>query len=125
MTPAAPFPRIIVKGIVVNQNKSSFHAPNILCKTLDHMKNGASSASGGGGKLSITPNNNSENNSENMKRLKMKKAWELALAPAKSIFMTLFMLYMSGNSVQIFSIMITAMTLMNPMKAIFQVNQGR
>ena len=50
----------------------------------------------------------------------MQKAWEVALAPAKSIPMTLFMLYMVGNSIQIFSIIITFMNIMNPIKAIMQ-----
>jgi hypothetical protein len=47
-----------------------------------------------------------------------KKAWDLALSPAKSIPMNAFMLYMSGNSVQIFSIMVTVMLLWNSANAI-------
>ncbi|EPZ33669.1 Protein of unknown function DUF1077, TMEM85 domain-containing protein [Rozella allomycis CSF55] len=54
--------------------------------------------------------------------LKAKKAWDAALAPGKSIFMTLFMLWMSGSSVQIFSLMITGMSLYNPIKALCQLN---
>ncbi|KAF4943920.1 hypothetical protein F66182_18700, partial [Fusarium sp. NRRL 66182] len=37
--------------------------------------------------------------------LKLKKAWEVALAPSKQIPMNAIMMYMSGNSLQIFSIM--------------------
>lgn len=48
----------------------------------------------------------------------LKKAWELALAPAKSIPMNAIMMYMSGNTLQIFSIMMTVMLFMNPLKAL-------
>ncbi|KAF3941465.1 hypothetical protein ABW19_dt0209438 [Dactylella cylindrospora] len=53
--------------------------------------------------------------------LKIKKAWEVALAPAKSLPMNMIMMYMSGNSLQIFSIMMTAMLFMNPLKALSNV----
>ncbi|KAI5777793.1 hypothetical protein EDC01DRAFT_388420 [Geopyxis carbonaria] len=51
----------------------------------------------------------------------LKKAWELALAPAKSIPMNAIMMYMSGNTLQIFSIMMTAMLFMNPLKALASI----
>ncbi|KAJ3156230.1 hypothetical protein HDU86_003994 [Geranomyces michiganensis] len=54
--------------------------------------------------------------------LKMKKAWETSLAPAKSIPMNAIMLYMSGNSIQIFSVMVTVMLLWNSLKAIMGTN---
>lgn len=41
--------------------------------------------------------------------LKLKKAWEAAMAPAKALPMNAFMLWMAGGGVQIFSIMITGM----------------
>ncbi|WFC96688.1 hypothetical protein MBRA1_003351 [Malassezia brasiliensis] len=50
------------------------------------------------------------------------KAWEAAIAPVKSIPMNLMMLYMSGNSVQIFSMMVVYMTVVNPLKGITTVN---
>jgi hypothetical protein len=37
--------------------------------------------------------------------------------------MNAFMLWMSGNSVQIFSILITSMLLYNPIKSVLQVNE--
>ncbi|KAG1232544.1 hypothetical protein G6F68_008210 [Rhizopus microsporus] len=56
--------------------------------------------------------------------LKMKRAWDVALAPAKSIPMSLFMMYMSGNSLQIFSVVITAtMLFIQPIKAIMSVQE--
>lgn len=51
--------------------------------------------------------------------LKVKKAWEIAMGPAKSIPMNLFMSYMAGNSLQIIPIMMTFSLLFNPIKAIF------
>ncbi|CAK7903610.1 ER membrane protein complex subunit 4 [[Candida] anglica] len=51
--------------------------------------------------------------------LKVKKAWEVALGPAKSIPMNLIMSYMTGNSLQIIPIMMTFMLLLNPLRAIF------
>ena len=53
------------------------------------------------------------------------KAWEVAMAPAKSIPMNLMMLYMSGNSVQIFSMMCVYMTVVNPLRGITTINQGK
>ncbi|KAL4208578.1 hypothetical protein CU097_009685 [Rhizopus azygosporus] len=58
--------------------------------------------------------------------LKMKRAWDVALAPAKSIPMSLFMMYMSGNSLQIFSVVITAtMLFIQPIKAIMSVQESK
>jgi len=49
--------------------------------------------------------------------LKSKRAWDLAISPAKSLPMNAFMLYMSGNGVQVFSISTLAMLLFSPFKA--------
>lgn len=51
---------------------------------------------------------------EEMDTLKVKKAWEVALAPIKSLPMTAIMMYMSGNSLQIFTIMTVFMAFKNP-----------
>merc|ERR1711916_145358 len=51
-----------------------------------------------------------------------KKAFELAMSPVKSFFMTGFMLWMSGSSVGIFSMMMTYMALSSPIKAIASVS---
>ncbi|KAK6895081.1 ER membrane protein complex subunit 4 [Candida tropicalis] len=51
--------------------------------------------------------------------LKSKKIWELAIAPAKSVPMNLFMSYMTGNSLQIIPVTMTLMLLWNPIKSIF------
>lgn len=47
----------------------------------------------------------------------------LAYQPGKALLQTAFMLWMSGTSIQIFSIMMTGMALINPLKAIVTTNQ--
>lgn len=47
------------------------------------------------------------------------------MGPAKTIPMNAIMIYMSGNGVQIFSVMITAMLFWQPIKAIFSLNQSK
>ncbi|KAK2591974.1 hypothetical protein QQS21_010310 [Conoideocrella luteorostrata] len=61
---------------------------------------------------------------DEMETLKLKKAWEVALAPAKSLPMTLIMMYMSGNSLQIFSIMMVFMAFKNPIAGLMATNQA-
>jgi hypothetical protein len=59
-----------------------------------------------------------------MDTLKLKKAWEVALGPVKGLPMTAIMMYMSGNSLQIFSIMMVAMAFKNPVVGLIAVNQA-
>ena len=59
-----------------------------------------------------------------MDTLKVKKSWEVALAPAKQLPMNAIMMYMSGNSLQIFSVMMVYMLFQNPVKALFGINQA-
>lgn len=61
---------------------------------------------------------------EEMDTLKLKKAWEVALAPVKGLPMTAFMMYMSGNSLQIFSIMMVVMAFKNPLMGLMSTNQA-
>lgn len=56
--------------------------------------------------------------------LKVKKAWEVALAPVKGLPMTAIMMYMSGNSLQIFSIMMVFMAFKNPIVGLMNTNQA-
>ncbi|KHN98090.1 uncharacterized protein MAM_03851 [Metarhizium album ARSEF 1941] len=60
---------------------------------------------------------------EEMETLKLKKAWELALGPVKALPMTVIMMYMSGNSLQIFSIMMVFMAFKNPIAGLMATNQ--
>lgn len=61
---------------------------------------------------------------EEMDTLKVKKAWEVALGPIKSLPMTGIMMYMSGNSLQIFSIMMVFMAFKNPIMGIIGTSQA-
>ncbi|KAI1499364.1 hypothetical protein F5X99DRAFT_411134 [Biscogniauxia marginata] len=61
---------------------------------------------------------------EEMDTLKLKKAWEVATAPVKSLPMTAIMMYMSGNSLQIFSIMMVYMAFKNPIMGLLATNQA-
>ncbi|KAF5373042.1 hypothetical protein D9758_001502 [Tetrapyrgos nigripes] len=61
---------------------------------------------------------------EEYDRLKDKRAWDLALSPAKSLPMQAFMLYMSGGGVQIFSMGIVFMLLSSPFKNILGINNA-
>lgn len=61
---------------------------------------------------------------EQMETLKLKKAWEVALAPVKSLPMSAIMMYMSGNTLQIFSIMMVVMAFKNPLMGLVNTNQA-
>ena len=52
------------------------------------------------------------------------KAWEFGKSPSKQIFITLFMFWMTGNAMSIWTIMITIAFVLNPLKSIFGVNQA-
>ena len=54
----------------------------------------------------------------------MKRAWDFAISPVKSLPMQAFMLYMSGGGVQIFSMGIVAMLLLSPFKNLSSMNTG-
>ncbi|KAJ9302222.1 hypothetical protein DTO271G3_1088 [Paecilomyces variotii] len=56
--------------------------------------------------------------------LKLKKAWEIALAPSKQIPMNAIMMYMSGNSLQIFSIMMVFMLFKGPIQGLLSTNSA-
>lgn len=61
---------------------------------------------------------------EEMDTLKLKKAWEVALAPVKQLPMTAIMMYMSGNSLQMFSIMMVVMAFKTPVMGLMGTNQA-
>ncbi|KAJ7168378.1 endoplasmic reticulum protein [Mycena crocata] len=56
--------------------------------------------------------------------LKEKRALDFATAPAKSLPMQAFMLYMSGGGVQIFSMGIVFMLLLTPFKNLAGINEA-
>ncbi|KAI6173241.1 ER membrane protein complex subunit 4 [Aphelenchoides besseyi] len=54
--------------------------------------------------------------------LMSRRAWDMALQPVKSLPMNMIMMYMSGNTISIFPIMMVAMMAWRPIKAIMSVN---
>lgn len=56
--------------------------------------------------------------------LKLKKAWEMALSPSKQLPMNAIMMYMSGNSLQIFSIMMVFMLFKGPIQGLLNTNSA-
>uniref|UniRef100_A0AC34FIP5 ER membrane protein complex subunit 4 n=1 Tax=Panagrolaimus sp. ES5 TaxID=591445 RepID=A0AC34FIP5_9BILA len=50
-----------------------------------------------------------------------KRAWDMALQPSKSLPMNMFMMYMAGNTISIFPIMMVAMMVWRPMQALMSV----
>ena len=55
---------------------------------------------------------------------KQSKAMSIALSPGKQIAMNAFMLWFSGRNLNIFSISITSMAIMNPIQAILRVSDA-
>lgn len=53
-----------------------------------------------------------------VKAIKLNRAWAVAQSPAKSIFMNMFMAWMSGSSIGIFSIMVMGYMLYGPLQTI-------
>ncbi|CAG4998557.1 unnamed protein product [Parnassius apollo] len=51
--------------------------------------------------------------------LLIKKLWDVALGPLKQVPMNLFIMYMAGNSISIFPIMMVGMLIVRPIKALF------
>ncbi|KAF2198321.1 hypothetical protein GQ43DRAFT_378903 [Delitschia confertaspora ATCC 74209] len=60
---------------------------------------------------------------EEMDTLKMKKAWELAIAPAKQLPMNAIGMYMTGNTLQIFSIFMVFTLFKTPITAILALQR--
>ncbi|GAB7362939.1 hypothetical protein MBLNU230_g3236t2 [Neophaeotheca triangularis] len=58
---------------------------------------------------------------EEMDQLKLKKAWEVAIAPAKQLPMNAFGMYMTGNSLQIFSIFMVFTLFKGPVQALLNI----
>ena len=54
-------------------------------------------------------------------KLKQRRAMQIAYSPGKSIPMTAFMMWMSGSNVNIFSMMMTGMAIINPIKSMMNM----
>lgn len=57
-------------------------------------------------------------------KLRVRKLWEAARSPVSGVFMSMFMTYMIGNSIQIFPLIMLGMTCMNAFKGLFAVTKG-
>lgn len=57
-------------------------------------------------------------------KLVVKKAWDVALAPLKQVPMNMFIMWMSGNSISIFPIMMVGMMFLRPIQALFSAGQA-
>ncbi|EMD34368.1 hypothetical protein CERSUDRAFT_97629 [Gelatoporia subvermispora B] len=73
---------------------------------------------------SKAPSKASSSATARYEELKVKRAWDLAISPAKSLPMQAFMLYMSGGGVQIFSMGIVFMLLSSPFKNLASINNA-
>merc|ERR1739838_703613 len=60
---------------------------------------------------------------QNDSSLRAKRLWDMALGPLKQVPMNLFIMYMSGNSMGIFPIMMVGMMIVRPVKTLFTVGQ--
>ena len=73
---------------------------------------------------SSAPSKTAQNAAASYEDMKDKRAWDLAISPAKSLPMQAFMLYMSGGGVQVFSMGIVFMLLLSPFKNLAGINTG-
>lgn len=58
---------------------------------------------------------------QQQQHLLSKRAWDMALQPLKSLPMNMFMMYMAGNTISIFPIMMVAMMVWRPIQAVMSV----
>ena len=49
-----------------------------------------------------------------------KRSWDIALSPLKQVPQNLFLMWMSGNTISIFPIMMVGMLCMRPVQALFR-----
>lgn len=59
---------------------------------------------------------------QNDSSLRAKRLWDMALGPIKQVPMNLFIMYMSGNAISIFPIMMVIMMAVRPFKTLFSIN---
>lgn len=62
-----------------------------------------------------------EVNQRSDQSLIVKKSWDVALQPLKQVPMNLFIMYMAGNSISIFPIMMVCMLLVRPIQALMSI----
>ena len=55
----------------------------------------------------------------------LQKSWDIALGPLKQIPMNLFIMWMAGNSISMFPIMMVGMMFIRPIQALLAVQQSK
>jgi len=60
---------------------------------------------------------------DNNPELIEKKSWDIALGPLKQLPMNLFIMWMAGNSISIFPIMMVGMMFIRPVQALLSIQQ--
>jgi len=58
---------------------------------------------------------------EGQQRLLEKRAWDMAMGPLKQLPMNFFVMYMAGNTISIFPIMMVSMMAWRPIKALMSL----
>eukprot|EP00039_Didymoeca_costata_P000637 m.46612 g.46612 ORF g.46612 m.46612 type:complete len:213 (+) comp10390_c0_seq1:91-729(+) len=76
------------------------------------------------GAVSVATGQGSALSVEKVKQLRHKKAWELAAQPGMQLPMNLFMMWMSGDQVGLFSIMMTGMMCRSPITSLLNMSQS-
>uniref|UniRef100_A0A915MZW3 ER membrane protein complex subunit 4 n=1 Tax=Meloidogyne javanica TaxID=6303 RepID=A0A915MZW3_MELJA len=61
-------------------------------------------------------------NEQQQQHLLNKRVWDVALGPLKALPMNMFMMYMAGNTISIFPIMMVMMMVWRPIKTLLSVN---
>jgi len=71
---------------------------------------------------SVAAAESNRQNESDAANLRNKRSWDLALGPIKQVPQNLFVMYMSGNTLSIFPIMMVIMMAVRPFKTLFSVN---
>ena len=82
---------------------------------------GVSSYTGGDG---AAPASSGGSRDAEIAKLRIRKMWEAARSPISGVLMSAVMMYMVGNNIQIFPLIMIGMTCMNAVKNLFAVSSG-
>jgi hypothetical protein len=94
----------------------------LLPSGLDGASSNQYQLTDGGSSANVAADAKNSNRDGKQAELIHAAAMAIATAPGKQLLMTCFMLWMSGNSLQIFSIMMLGMALWTPITEIFAVH---
>ena len=81
-----------------------------------------SSFTGGDGTSPSSSSNSAQDSA--LAKLRLKKLWEAARSPLSGVLMSGAMMFMIGNNIQIFPLIMLGMTCMNAFKGLFAVTKG-